>query len=61
MASKPQKRNRKVNERYGGVEKSNMINKEITETIKMLVELVDKMSKQILETEKKVRELERKL
>jgi|TARA_R110002049_G_scaffold138432_1_gene298493 hypothetical protein len=38
-----------------------MINKEITETIKMLVELVDKMSKQILETEKKVRELERKL
>ncbi len=38
-----------------------MINKEITETIKMLVELVDKMAKQILETEKKVRELERKL
>ena len=34
---------------------------EITETIKMLVELVDKMAKQILETEKKVRELERKL
>ena len=38
-----------------------MINKEITETIKMLVELVDKMAKQILETEKKVRELERRL
>ena len=38
-----------------------MINKEITGTIKMLVELVDKMAKQILETEKKVRELERKL
>tara|TARA_R110000823_G_scaffold5885_1_gene23170 strand:+ start:568 stop:684 length:117 start_codon:yes stop_codon:yes gene_type:complete len=38
-----------------------MINKETKELLKSLVELVNKMAKQILENQKKIRELERKL
>ena len=38
-----------------------MINKETTELLKSLVELVNKMANQILENQKKIKELERKL
>ena len=38
-----------------------MINKETTELLKSLVELVNKMANQILENQEKIKELERKL
>jgi len=38
-----------------------MMNKETTELLKSLVELVNKMANQILENQEKIKELERKL